>query len=323
MTIPTTDLDIGTRYALQEDFNNGFVGRDRQVVIQTDDPKGYRPVIMDGTTTGGKNKVALVDDLSDYVPVDTYNSEKAGFETTTHASATYATKTEVTSSLAGKAITTHTHAQSDVIGLDATLEDKVDLETYTADKATFLTKTDASNSYLGKTAKAESAKVADSANSVSGANVTGTVANATNAVNATNATSATSASSVPWTGVTGKPGFATVATTGSYNDLIDKPNISSGEAYITEAWSSGHNWYRVWSNGCIEQGGFAGSSMANSTVIVTLYKEYPNTNYNILLTTNSKLFAYAKTIQTTRFYASADKDSSYVSVYWYTIGQRN
>lgn len=112
MAVNLTDMDIGTRYALQEDFNNGFVGRDRQVVIQTDDPKGYRPVIMDGATTGGKNKVALVDDLSDYVPVDTYNSEKAGFETTAHASATYATKTElssyatkseVTSGLAGKA----------------------------------------------------------------------------------------------------------------------------------------------------------------------------------------------------------------------------
>lgn len=108
MAVNLTDMDIGTRYALQEDFNNGFVGRDRQVVIQTDDPKGYRPVIMDGVTQGGKNKVALVNDLSDYVPVDTYNSEKAGFatkselsgyETTTHASATYATKTE----LAGKA----------------------------------------------------------------------------------------------------------------------------------------------------------------------------------------------------------------------------
>lgn len=111
MAIPTTDLDIGTRYALQEDFNNGFVGRDRQVVIQIDDPKGYRPVIMDGTTTGGKNKVALVDDLSDYVPVDTYNSEKAGFatkgelssyETTTHASATYETKANAQATYATK-----------------------------------------------------------------------------------------------------------------------------------------------------------------------------------------------------------------------------
>lgn len=154
MAIPTTDLDIGTRYALQEDFNNGFVGRDRQVVIQTDDPKGYRPVIMDGTTQGGKSKVALVDDLSDYVPVDTYNSEKAGFETksnasatyatkgelssyatktelsgyetTTHASATYATKSELTSGLAGKAASVHTHEIANVNGLQTALNAKAD-----------------------------------------------------------------------------------------------------------------------------------------------------------------------------------------------------
>ena len=68
MPVNLTNRDIGTRYALQEDFNNGFVGRDRQVVIQTDDPKGYRPVIMDGQTTGGKSKVALVADLTDYLP---------------------------------------------------------------------------------------------------------------------------------------------------------------------------------------------------------------------------------------------------------------
>ena len=68
MPVNLTNMDIGTRYALQEDFNNGFVGRDRQVVIQTDDPKGYRPVIMDGVTQGGKSKVALLADLTDYLP---------------------------------------------------------------------------------------------------------------------------------------------------------------------------------------------------------------------------------------------------------------
>lgn len=68
MPVDLTNNDISTRYALQEDFDNGFVGRDRQVVIQTDDPKGYRPVIMDGVTQGGKSKVALVADLTDYLP---------------------------------------------------------------------------------------------------------------------------------------------------------------------------------------------------------------------------------------------------------------
>lgn len=138
MAIPTTDLDVGTRYALQEDFNNGFVGRDRQVVIQTDDPKGYRPVIMDGTTQGGKNKVALVDDLADYVPVADYNSDKAGFVTTSTLTSSLATKantshthaqsdvTGLSDALAGKAAASHTHATSEVTGLDTALAAKAD-----------------------------------------------------------------------------------------------------------------------------------------------------------------------------------------------------
>ena len=89
MAITLTDNDISTRYALQEDFNNGFLGRDRQIVIKTDDPKGYRPIIMDGVTSGGKNKVALVEDLTDYL-------------TKTEGSSTYATKTELSSGLGAK-----------------------------------------------------------------------------------------------------------------------------------------------------------------------------------------------------------------------------
>lgn len=52
-----------------------------------------------------------------------------------------------------------------------------------------------SDKYLGKTAKASSATVADSANAVA------------------------------WSKVSGKPTFATVATSGSYNDLSNKPTI--------------------------------------------------------------------------------------------------
>lgn len=38
---------------------------------------------------------------------------------------------------------------------------------------------------------------------------------------------AANADAVPWAGVTGKPNFATVATSGSYNDLSNKPSIPS------------------------------------------------------------------------------------------------
>lgn len=44
------------------------------------------------------------------------------------------------------------------------------------------------------------------------------------------------ATSVPWSGVTSKPTFATVATSGSYNDLLNKPTIPS--AYVLPTASS-------------------------------------------------------------------------------------
>ena len=45
-----------------------------------------------------------------------------------------------------------------------------------------------------------------------------------------------SATSVPWSGVTGKPTFATVATSGNYNDLSNKPTIPSLSGYATQSW---------------------------------------------------------------------------------------
>lgn len=62
MPIQVTNKDISTRGITTANLSD-FSGRDRQVVIQIDDPKGYRPVIMDGVTQGGKSKVALIADI--------------------------------------------------------------------------------------------------------------------------------------------------------------------------------------------------------------------------------------------------------------------
>ena len=51
-----------------------------------------------------------------------------------------------------------------------------------------------------------------------------------------------SATSVPWSGVTGKPTFATVATSGSYNDLSNKPTIPSLSGYATQSWVTGQGY---------------------------------------------------------------------------------
>lgn len=62
--------------------------------------------------------------------------------------------------------------------------------------------------------------------------------------------------------------LAPVAKTGSFNSLSDKP-----KAYITETWRSGTEWYRVWSDGWIEQGGHGTGGTC------TFNKSFSNTNY--------------------------------------------
>lgn len=65
MPIQPTNKDISTRGITSANLSD-FAGRDRQVVIHIDDPKGYRPIIMDGQTVGGKTKVVIEKDLEEY-----------------------------------------------------------------------------------------------------------------------------------------------------------------------------------------------------------------------------------------------------------------
>lgn len=104
-----------------------------------------------------------------------------------------------------------------------------------------ISKAYADEHYLGKTEKAVSASTADTAASATKATqdangnvITDTYATKTEVTSGLSgklgktekASSASTADSVAWTGVTGKPTFATVATSGSYKDLKDKPSIA-------------------------------------------------------------------------------------------------
>jgi hypothetical protein len=53
-------------------------------------------------------------------------------------------------------------------------------------------------------------------------------------------------------------------------------------AYIVENYKSGNNWYRVWSDGWIEQGGYVVPSGGIS--IITFLKPFTTTDYTILNT---------------------------------------
>ena len=54
--------------------------------------------------------------------------------------------------------------------------------------------------------------------------------------------------------------------------------------YIVETWNEGTEWYRVWSDGWIEQGGQSYNAV-NSEITIQLHKPYTNSDYFITQTT--------------------------------------
>ena len=120
-------------------------------------------------------------------------------------------------------------------------------------------------------------------------------------------------------------GLHAVATSGNYNDLSNKPKV-----YVTETWHSGTSWYRVWSDGWIEQGGTkAGALFNGASQTLTLPKAYKNASYIItgIGVYKSGVGGYASigenSVTKNSFkYAGmggASRDGI-VNFYWYTCG---
>lgn len=70
-----------------------------------------------------------------------------------------------------------------------------------------------------------------------------------------------------------------------YNEL---PDPSKNELWavetpvVVETYKNGKDWYRIYSDGWIEQGGFVNNTTALKTV--TLLKPFLDTNYTVLVT---------------------------------------
>lgn len=77
----------------------------------------------------------------------------------------------------------------------------------------------------------------------------------------------------------------------SYTDLNGNHTFYIGgnlvKGFVRESWKSGASWYRVWSDGWIEQGGKTASSGNDISVSVTLHKPFSDTNYYVNLTSNT------------------------------------
>ena len=91
-------------------------------------------------------------------------------------------------------------------------------------------------------------------------------------------------------------GDATVVAGQLVNEIqskvaLDGSNLSGATVKtVVETWNSGTEWYRVWSDGWIEQGGRTVATGNNTFVsgTITFYKEFSNTDYFTVIMANYK-----------------------------------
>lgn len=280
-----TPQDWGMRGATNTTLPQ-FKGKPRQLIINVDD--GYRPVIMDGNTLGGKFKCASVSELdaikdqikdgitqteadARYLGIHAKADSAKMADEAMHASSADTASHADTASNADEALRANeaTKATQDKNGQDISLTyaTKQELNTGLGNK-------------LGKTEKAISATVADSANAVAWANVSDKpnasenskgviqLANASDISAGTDTTKAVTPKQLK-DGLNEKLGRnekassasvadrATVANSADsvqWNNVQGRPTIGPApNAYITNAWRSGSQYTKQWSDGFKEQ----------------------------------------------------------------------
>lgn len=93
-----------------------------------------------------------------------------------------------------------------------------------------------------------------------------------------------------------------------------------GTAWVVESYRNGTEWYRVWSDGWVEQGGHKKGTDANNTI--TLLKPFANENYTVLIGSKTNAAWYACSVYDCT--ATSMKFSYYAAAYtadWYACGQ--
>lgn len=228
---------------------NAYKGHEGQIVWDKE-----KKTLVGMSGTAGKNYP-----LAPKTYVDTALAGKATTTALNNLKEDVSTKIQSTNvALGNKAPLNHTHAVADVADLQVALDGKLDA-----------------------TAKAESAKVADSANSVS------------------------------WGNVTGKP------------SIPERP-----KAYITETWSIGESWYRKWSDGFIEQGGYKASARDDyQKATIAFHVSFASTNVGVQITMKSAYEGTAKVqassaseITTTKFVTYPIASKVCPGIFWVAYG---
>lgn len=75
---------------------------------------------------------------------------------------------------------------------------------------------------------------------------------------------------------------------------VDLSNCT--KPYITETYCSGASWYRIWSDGWIEQGGQVGVINGSAGTQITLIKNYSDANYCLQVTNVATSVTWAQMV---------------------------
>ena len=100
------------------------------------------------------------------------------------------------------------------------------------------------------------------------------------------------------------------------NGLIDKLNSMK---YVIETLSEENNWYRIWSDGWIEQGGYMSAGISDT---ITFIKPFTNTEYFSVFTPYKNMgshIVYIKSKYNDRI-SIYNGDSKENPISWYACG---
>lgn len=123
-----------------------------------------------------------------------------------------------------------------------------------------------------------------------------------------------------------------LAITNLANDLINLSTKVKSHVYVMESYRNGTEWYRVWSDGWVEQGGNPQKSLYGAQTTINFLKPFADTNYIIVAGTRAAdsetqcggTATFSRTKTTTSIVIVVNNwSSNYKGAYgeWYACGQ--
>ena len=104
---------------------------------------------------------------------------------------------------------------------------------------------------------------------------------------------------------------------------IGQNKIQIGKSVLIESYTdpNTHQWYRVYSDGWCEQGGYINTS--NSVTDWNLLKPYIDTNYTVVASTSNSKICPVGIRSNSKFYADFDYGSQSQRGFWIAKGYIN